>query len=182
MKSLAPSDFLNLNVPVLDIRSPGEFHQGHIPGAISFPLFSDEERATVGTIYKEKSREAAIKKGLELVGPKMVAFVESAEELNSKVLNLYCWRGGMRSSSMGWLLEQYGFEVNLLIGGYKAFRNHTFQTYNDKLKLKVLRTYLSFKMMHFIMVVFPTTILLAKVRFHSWRQHLERCIAQDVAS
>ena len=110
--------------PLLDVRSPGEFALGHLPGAISFPLFSDEERAEVGTIYKQIGKEDALLRGLDITGPKMSAFVRKARELSPEgKIALYCWRGGMRSGSMAWLLEAAGFEVLLLHGGYKAFRH-----------------------------------------------------------
>lgn len=116
------------NIPVLDVRSPSEFKQGHIPGAINLPLFNNNERAEVGTLYKNKGRQEALKKGLDIVGPKMRHFVEKAEEVTSPSHNrilVHCWRGGMRSESMGWLLETAGFNVSTLKGGYKVFRNWT---------------------------------------------------------
>jgi len=121
--SLIP--FLNLpeSQPVLDVRSPGEYAQGHIPGAISFPLFSDEERAEVGTLYKQRGKEEALLKGLDFVGPKMSGFIRSALSLSpEKKVRIHCWRGGMRSGSMAWLLESAGFDVSLLEGGYQDFR------------------------------------------------------------
>jgi len=121
--SLIP--FLNLpeSWPVIDVRSPGEFAQGHIPGAVSMPLFSDEERAVVGTLYKQSGKDDALLKGLDFVGPKMSGFIRSALSLSpEKKVRVHCWRGGMRSGSMAWLLESAGFEVYLLEGGYKAFR------------------------------------------------------------
>lgn len=83
IQKLAISEFLALarQIPVLDVRSPAEYQQAHIPGAISFPLFSDEERKQVGTNYKQKSRETAIKTGLDYFGPKMRPMVEQAEEI-----------------------------------------------------------------------------------------------------
>lgn len=126
IESLTVSQFLEyaVSVPVLDVRSPAEYEQGHIPGAISFPLFSNEERAAVGTLYKQKGKEEAVLHGLELVGPKMPGFVRQAGELapNRQVL-VYCWRGGMRSGSMAWLLQTAGFQIHTLVGGYKAFRH-----------------------------------------------------------
>jgi tRNA 2-selenouridine synthase len=109
---------------LLDVRSPGEYSRGHIPGAISFPLFSDEERAVVGTIYKQQGKDEAVLEGLRIVGPKMAGFVEEAARLspNKKVM-LQCWRGGMRSASVAWLLQQAGFETRLIKGGYKSYRN-----------------------------------------------------------
>ena len=124
-RRLSTVSFLNLpeSWPVLDVRSPGEFAQGHIPGATSFPLFSDEERAITGTLYKQKGKEEALLQGLEFTGPRLAEFVRKALQISTeKTIRLYCWRGGMRSGSMAWLLETAGFEVVLLDGGYKAFR------------------------------------------------------------
>ena len=122
--------------PVLDVRSPGEYTHAHIPTAYSLPLFTDEERKQVGTAYKQQSREAAIKIGLDHFGVKMKAMVEEAEEIikneELKIKNeesnlkqtvlVHCWRGGMRSAAVAWLLDMYGFKVYLLVGGYKAYR------------------------------------------------------------
>lgn len=108
---------------VLDVRSPGEYAHGHIPGAHSFPLFTDEERAAVGTCYKQVGPEEALELGLRIVGPKMADFVVEAKRLApNKQAAIHCWRGGQRSGSMAWLLRQAGFEVHTLEGGYKAYR------------------------------------------------------------
>ncbi len=120
------SDFLQKaeTRPVVDVRSPGEFAQGHIPGAVNIPLFSNEERAQVGTTYKQVSQDEALLLGLELVGPKMADFVRQSKVLApEKEILVHCWRGGMRSGSFGWLLEIAGMRVSTLVGGYKAFRN-----------------------------------------------------------
>ena len=128
IKKVEIEDFLELAIqhPVLDVRSPAEYLHAHIPAAHSFPLFSDEERKVVGTSYKQVGRQDAIKIGLEYFGPKMREMVEKAEEItknsNSKTLLIHCWRGGMRSAAIAWLMDLYGFEVYLLTGGYKAFR------------------------------------------------------------
>jgi tRNA 2-selenouridine synthase len=125
--------FLKTPGIILDVRSPGEYAEGHIPGAISLPLFSNDERAQVGTCYKQQGREDAIELGLELVGPKLADFVRTAKALNGGVsagtsLRVHCWRGGMRSGSMAWLLETAGFTVLTLEGGYKAFRRWVRET------------------------------------------------------
>ena len=110
---------------LLDVRSPGEYAQGHIPGAVSFPLFSDEERALVGTCYKQQGKEQALELGLELVGPKMAGFIRQARQLApDRRLAVHCWRGGQRSGSMAWLFRQAGFEVATLDGGYKKYRRY----------------------------------------------------------
>ena len=126
---------------VLDVRSPGEYKQAHIPDAHSLPLFTDEERKVVGTAYKQQSRETAIKIGLDYFGAKMKAMVEEVEGIcnpgsvkkdsasrdpklisNPQTLIVHCWRGGMRSAAVAWLLDLYGFKVYQLTGGYKAYR------------------------------------------------------------
>jgi len=113
---------------LLDVRTPAEFEQSHIPGASNLPLFSNEERAEIGTLYKQAGPREALLRGLELVGPKMRQLVEKADALApSRRVTLHCWRGGQRSSSVGWLLSQGGFEVQLLRGGYKAYRRHVLE-------------------------------------------------------
>lgn len=125
--------------PILDVRAPTEYTKGHIPGAISVPLFEDEERAAVGTLYKQIGRADAVLKGLELVGPKLADFVRQAAVLApNKKIRVHCWRGGMRSESLGMLWEKAGFDVQLLQGGYKAFRQHTRQLFSQDWKLHVL--------------------------------------------
>ncbi len=113
-------------VPVIDVRTPAEFANGHIPGALNIPIFSDDERALIGTRYHQAGKDAGFMLGLEVIGPKLSYFVK---KLNSIVaahspLILYCWRGGMRSNSMGWLFEQAGHEVMVINGGYKAYRSY----------------------------------------------------------
>ncbi len=122
-------EFLEMAVscPVIDVRSPAEFAHAHIPGAINLPLFTNEERAVVGTAYKQQSREQAIKIGLDYFGGKMRPMVEEIEGVFGKKQRtpvlVHCWRGGMRSAAVAWLLNLYGFKVYTLEGGYKAFRN-----------------------------------------------------------
>ena len=124
---------------ILDVRSPAEYEKGHIPGAHSFPLFTDEERAVVGTLYSKSGREAAYFAGLDIVGPKMSAFVKKALRLAPKhKLLIHCWRGGMRSASMAWLLQSAGFDVMLLEGGYKKYRSYIRESFNIPVKMLVL--------------------------------------------
>lgn len=118
--------------PVIDVRSPFEFKRGHIPSAINIPLFNDEERAAVGATYVKKGRNEAVKLGLEIVGPKLVHFVnEIYNQTQQKNILVYCWRGGMRSASMSWLFELVGYKPLTLIGGYKSYRRFV-QSYFDK--------------------------------------------------
>lgn len=110
--------------PVFDVRTPSEFYKGHIPGAYNLPLFTDEERAVVGTLYNKKGREAAILEGLDFVGPRMRKMVENVQKTtSSKTVLIHCWRGGMRSGSVAWLINYFGYTVFTLEGGYKSFRN-----------------------------------------------------------
>ena len=122
--SLPCDRFLKADGPLLDVRSPGEFARGHIPGAHNLPLFSDEERAAVGTLYKHQGRRAAVRHGLELVGPRLARLAEQAAALAEADarLRVHCWRGGLRSSSTAWLLETCDLPCVLLDGGYKGFR------------------------------------------------------------
>ena len=131
IKKLDVEAFLDLGQshPIIDVRTPAEFARGHIPGAINVPLFSNEERAMIGTIYKQVGPNEAMLLGLELVGPKMRALIEQvqAEAAESTVL-VHCWRGGMRSESVAWLAGLFGYQTYTLRRGYKGFRNHVLQT------------------------------------------------------
>jgi tRNA 2-selenouridine synthase len=135
IQKITITEFLELGktYPILDVRSPGEFTYAHIPDAYSFPIFNDEQRKEIGTTYKQVSREEAIKIGLNYFGPNMLSFIEKAEAIlmerkqQDKKLLVHCWRGGMRSGAMAWLLSFYGFDVYLLEGGYKAYRHWVLQ-------------------------------------------------------
>ena len=142
-QKIAIDRFLELSqqFPVLDVRSPGEYLRAHIPGAYSFPLFTDEERAMVGTAYKQQGRETAIKIGLDYFGVKMRTIVEQAESLASpagKTMLVHCWRGGMRSAGVAWLLDMYGFNVFTLAGGYKTFRAEVLKEFEKPRTLNIL--------------------------------------------
>ncbi len=128
---------------VIDVRSPGEYAQAHLPGAVSMPLFTDEERKEVGTAYKQVSREQAIKIGLDHFGPKMRRMVEEVEGRlgQGRDVFVYCWRGGMRSGAVAWLLDLYGFKVHVLQGGYKAFRNEVLQLFEQSCSFLILGGY-----------------------------------------
>lgn len=127
INKLPPYDFLKLaeRLPVVDVRSPKEFLQGHVPGAHNLPLFSDDERAQVGTAYTRNGNQQAILKGLEVIGPKLREFVIGARRIapGGEIL-VHCWRGGMRSEAMAWLFNFSGMEARVLEGGYRAYRRH----------------------------------------------------------
>ena len=141
-QSLDILEFLQLQasgIPVLDVRTPAEFASGHIPGALNLPLFDDEERKIIGTIYKQVSREKAILQGLELVGPRMADLAKQgiSHAVEKKVL-VHCWRGGMRSSSLAWLLNLMGIETLTLRRGYKNFRKYVLQTFTHPYQFTIL--------------------------------------------
>lgn len=125
--------------PVFDARSESEFNHAHFPGALNLPLLVDEHRAIVGTIYKQKGHEEAVINGFELAGPRFHQIIRNAREASpeGKVL-VYCWRGGMRSKIISWLLDQAGFEIYLLEGGYKSFRRWTAAVFEKQRNVIVL--------------------------------------------
>ncbi len=147
---------LSVNYPVLDVRSPGEYLHAHIPGAYSLPLFTDQERAVVGTLYKQEGRESAIRTGLDYFGVKMRRMVEEIvqqysalipkgsqqkKDASAKSILVYCWRGGMRSAGVAWLLDLYGFKVYTLAGGYKTFRSWAFEQFSNPGPIQILGGY-----------------------------------------
>lgn len=140
-KILSITEFLELSRGscILDVRTPKEFEQGHIPGAINLPLFTNEERAIVGTIYKQEGREPAILKGLELVGPKLKLIAETAKvSAKDNTVFVHCWRGGMRSGSVAWLLETAGLRTFTLKGGYKVFRRKVLDSFQEDVNMILL--------------------------------------------
>jgi tRNA 2-selenouridine synthase len=135
------ADFLGMGVgsAFLDVRSPAEYLRGHIPGALNLPLFTNEERSVIGTLYVQKGSDEAMIKGLELVGPKMKEFVIQAASLTKgRELGIYCWRGGMRSNSMAWLFNTAGIRTYTLEGGYKAWRRYILNYFTRPLNLTVI--------------------------------------------
>lgn len=162
IQKLTIQEFISLaqHHHIFDVRSPGEYTHAHIPGAYSLPLFTDVERAAVGTAYKQQSRQQAIKIGLDYFGPNMRNIVEEVEKIldvrrtmytNSKDNNtsngvhptdnialVHCWRGGMRSAGVAWLLDLYGFKVYTLAGGYKAYRKWVHEQFEKPYNFKII--------------------------------------------
>jgi tRNA 2-selenouridine synthase len=125
--------------PMIDARSEGEFEQSHIPSSFNVPILNNSERIVVGTLYKEKGSEEATIKGFELVGPRFhLILKEVLKKFPEKKVLVYCWRGGMRSQILSWLLTMLGFEVYRLKGGYKTYRTYTFDAVRKERKLIVL--------------------------------------------
>jgi tRNA 2-selenouridine synthase len=112
---------------LVDVRSPAEHSEATIPGAINVPLFDNEERATVGTVYKEQGATAARLLAMDLVAPRipaMVRAVQKARGAGGEPVTVFCWRGGLRSRAVTTFLELAGVPARQLIGGHKAFRAH----------------------------------------------------------
>lgn len=140
--SLPLADFLKQPGQIIDVRSPSEFKQGHMPGSISFPLFDDHERAIIGTAYKQQNRIEAIQLGLSIMVAKIEDWINKADALQSPQLNVMCWRGGMRSGFAAQIFKTIGYNSSTLQGGYKVFRNHALSLWNrfdsNRYKLFVL--------------------------------------------
>lgn len=148
---------LSRNFPVLDVRSPSEFIHAHIPNAFSLPLFTDEQRKVIGTAYKKQSRKIAVEIGLNYFSERMKAIqketIKILEELGddqaqSKELKaehtpllVHCWRGGMRSETVAWLLNLYGYQVYVLKGGYKAYRRWALKQAEKEYNFHILGGY-----------------------------------------
>lgn len=125
VRPVDPDAFVKFSetLPVVDVRAPVEFAQGHIPGAFNIPLFGDEERAEIGTLYHREGRDQALVKGLEVALPKTCEFTDRLRQITrGPSILLHCWRGGMRSASMAEVFSAAGYDVILLTGGYKAYR------------------------------------------------------------
>lgn len=134
-------DFIHLSRSelIIDVRSPIEYKKGHIHGAKNIPLFEDSERAEIGTLYKQQGKETAISRGLEIVSPKMVSFVNEVKSLSkNKKVFVYCFRGGMRSNSFAWLMNTSGLKACILKGGYKAYRNYILQYFAENKNIILL--------------------------------------------
>ncbi|MFC0558498.1 tRNA 2-selenouridine(34) synthase MnmH [Halalkalibacter alkalisediminis] len=110
----------------IDVRSPAEFAEYCLPNAINIPLFTNDERARVGTTYKQKSQDEAIELGLSLYVPKIETFYKSLkglqEEMPNRRMVVYCWRGGMRSKTVAGTVGLLGVKCYQLTGGIRAFR------------------------------------------------------------
>ena len=125
--------------PLVDVRSPGEFDKGHWPGATNIPLFTDDERAAVGTTYKQQGRLPAVHLGLSITGSKLASHAEELDKLRDRGNpRIYCWRGGMRSASMAWLADQIDLSPVLLNGGYKSYRRWAQEQFMRPWPIRVL--------------------------------------------
>jgi len=142
--------FRSFKGPLIDVRSPGEYYKGHMPNSINIPLFDNDERSIIGTIYKKEGREKAVIEGLKFVEKKMellldnlFMYIDSYKNIskdNNKepFIRIYCSRGGMRSQSIGWLLEKFRFNISILNGGYKKYRRWVLNSFSKKLNIVVI--------------------------------------------
>ena len=134
-------EFLSLRheLPVIDVRSEGEFDAGHIPGVVNIPLLNNAERVVVGTTYKQQGQRAAIHEGFRLVGPRLQEIILSAERAApGKEALVHCWRGGMRSSNFSQFIGMAGIRSRVLTGGYKAYRQAALGMFRSPLNLVVI--------------------------------------------
>ena len=131
------------NLPIIDVRSPIEYNHAHIPNAYNVYLFNDEERKNVGTIYKQVGRKEAVLKGLEYVSVRMTDILKSIDDIaknynNTNKILMHCFRGGMRSESVAWLCSNYGYDVYVLDGGYKRYRNYVLASFEKDYNIYLL--------------------------------------------
>jgi tRNA 2-selenouridine synthase len=136
-------EFLSHSTLCIDVRSPIEYAQGHVVGAYNLPLFTDDERAQIGTLYKKQGQQQAIELGIYLVSPKLPKFLEELKQIQAdkEPLRVYCFRGGLRSNFASWFYQFIGYKTKTLKGGYKAFRRCVLETFKQKFQLIVLGGY-----------------------------------------
>ncbi|HZY80184.1 MAG TPA: tRNA 2-selenouridine(34) synthase MnmH [Cyclobacteriaceae bacterium] len=135
------SDFLLLrkDLPVVDVRSEGEYAEGHIRGALNLPILNNEERKAVGTDYKQVGQQSAIMTGFRLIGPRLSGLIEDAQKISDgRELLVHCWRGGMRSNYFCQFVGMARVKTQSLNGGYKTYRQKALESFKTPLKLKVI--------------------------------------------
>lgn len=143
VREISIASFLTSSLPLIDVRSPGEYVKGHIPGSVNIPLFSDEERAHVGTVYTRESPQKATEIGYQYISPKLEDFVQlSKQAARDEKVAVHCWRGGMRSRAFAQHLDQHGVgDIYVIEGGYKAYRSHLHQFLDTSFKLRIIGGY-----------------------------------------
>ena len=139
--TISIDDFFRLrnSIPVVDVRSEGEFEAGHVKNAINIPLLNNAERKEVGTDYKQKGQGEAIRTGFRLVGPRLLEMIMEAERAAVKnELIVHCWRGGMRSSNFCQFVNMDSIRTHQLEGGYKAYKQSAINTFKNRFSLLLL--------------------------------------------
>ncbi len=135
---ISVQDFLTARnaIPMVDVRSPLEYEEGHIPGAINIPLLNNEERVAVGTDFKQQGQREAIRTAFDLVGPRLNEITSAAERVaNGGEILVHCWRGGMRSKNFAQFISMVGIQSKVLDGGYKAYRQAAIDSFQKKFKI-----------------------------------------------
>ena len=142
--------FSSFKGPLIDVRSPGEYYKGHMPNSINIPLFDNDERSIIGTIYKKEGRKKAVIEGLKFLEKKMGLLLDNLfmsidsyktitnKNNNELFIRIYCSRGGMRSKSIAWLLEKFKLNLITLNGGYKIYRRWVLDNFSKKLNIVVI--------------------------------------------
>lgn len=124
------------DLPVIDVRSEGEFVEGHIPQAINIPILNNEERARVGTDYKKQGQAVAVRTGLDLVSPRLPEIIKATDlEAAGREVLVHCWRGGMRSAYFCQFVGAAQIRATPLEGGYKAYRQFVMEMFERPLRL-----------------------------------------------
>lgn len=142
IKNLSVGEFLSSGCSLIDVRSPGEFAESHISGAVNIPLLNDEHRALVGTLYKQEGRDAAIALGYKLVNPLRNEILEKLKKsVEGNKIRIYCARGGLRSANMAAFFGENGYEAEVLKGGYKSYRNLVHKTIASFRNILILSAY-----------------------------------------
>ena len=142
--------FRSLKGLLIDVRSPSEYYKGHMPNSINIPLFDNDERSIIGTIYKKQGRVRAVMEGLKFLEKKLELLLDnifmhidsykiiSEKNKNELSIRIYCSRGGMRSQSIAWLLEKYKFNPITLEGGYKTYRRWILDIFSKKWNIVII--------------------------------------------
>lgn len=135
-------EFLRLRdqLPVVDVRSEREYEAGHIRSAVNIPLLNNQERIIVGTTYKQKGQQEAIKVGFKLVGPRLADIVSTTEQVGGELL-VHCWRGGMRSGNFCHFMNMAKMKTHQLQGGYRNYRQRALESFKKRFKLIALSGY-----------------------------------------
>jgi len=141
--------FSSFKGPLIDVRSPGEYYKGHMPNSINIPLFDNDERSIIGTVYKKEGRKKAVIEGLKFFEKKIELLLDNlfmsidsyktiTKKNNDLFIRIYCSRGGMRSQSIAWLLEKFKLNLVTLNGGYKIYRRWVLDSFLKKLNIVVI--------------------------------------------
>ncbi|AXI00577.1 tRNA 2-selenouridine(34) synthase MnmH [Sporosarcina sp. PTS2304] len=122
---------------LVDVRSPKEFKEATIPGSINIPIFNDEERAEVGTLYKQVGKEAAMDRGLVIFSQKLPAFIAEFRKIDTPI-TVFCWRGGMRSKTAMTVLELMGIRSSRISGGIHTYRQWVIERLQENFAPRLL--------------------------------------------